>query len=459
MSFENYHLSKGVSIVTDTVPGPESLKLLEKQANLEGNNRSYPRGIPLAFERALGSIIQDVDGNQFMDFFAGCGVLNVGHNNPDVMADVEKQQKKLIHSLDFPTPVKIDFMETLNAALPGELQGNVKFNFCGPAGTDAVEAALKIAKINTRRHTVIAFQGAYHGMTMGALSVTAHLHHRSQLSCLEPGVHFMPYSYCYRCPFGREPRSCHLECARYLRTSLENPCSGIEKPAAIILEPVQAEGGNLIPKKEFLEEILQLGHDLEIPVIFDEIQSGFYRTGPLFSFQHFDVVPDIITLSKGLGGIGLPIAMVIYRKALDTWLKGTHAGTFRGHQLSMAAAASALRFVKAHQLETHVMELGRFMLENLKEIGEKSRFIGDVRGIGLLLGIEYVKNKETKEPFPEMVQQLREKLYQEGLLVEVGGHYSNVLRFLPPLITTKTMAQKGMEIFETVNRRLERDMS
>jgi len=459
MNFESYHLSKKASIRTGEVPGPESLKLLEKQADLEGNNRSYPQSIPVAFERALGSIIEDVDGNHFIDFFAGCGVLNVGHNNRDVLADVEKQQKKLIHSLDFPTKTKIELMEELNASLPDGLKGNIKFNFCGPAGTDAVEAALKIAKINTQRYTVIAFQGAYHGMTMGSLAVTAHLHHRKLVPCLEPGIHFMPYCYCYRCPFGRDAESCHLECAAYLRNTLENPCSGIEKPAAIILEAVQAEAGNIIPKQEFLEAIVQLGHDLEIPVIFDEIQSGFYRTGPLFSFEHFNVIPDIITVSKGLGGIGLPIALTIFKKSLDTWEKGTHAGTFRGNQLSMAASTSALRFAKSHNLEKYVKELGKELLAHLQEIGKKSKFIGDVRGIGLFLGIEYVKNKKTKKPFPEIVAQLRKKCYQNGLLVEVGGHYSNVLRFLPPLITTREIAQNAIEIFEKVNAQLEREIS
>jgi diaminobutyrate-2-oxoglutarate transaminase len=459
MSFESYHLSEGASIVTESVPGPESRRLLKKQGDLEGNNRSYPQSIPVAFERALGTIIEDVDGNQFIDFFAGCGVLNVGHNNKDVLADVEAQQKKLIHALDFPTRAKIEFMEEFNSSLPDELQGNVKFNFCGPAGTDAVEAALKIAKINTQRHTIIAFQGAYHGMTMGALSVTAHLHHRKQVPCLEPGVHFMPYSYCYRCPFGKNADSCRLECAQYLRNTLDNPCSGIETPAAIIVEPIQAEGGNIIPRQGFLEEIVQLGRDLDIPVIFDEIQSGFYRTGPLFSFEHFNAIPDIITISKGLGGIGMPIAVTIFKKSLDAWVKGTHAGTFRGNQLSMAAGVSALRFAKAHNLEKYVNQLGKDMLEDLKEIQKKSKFIGDVRGMGLFFGIEYVKDKETKEPFPGIVQQLRKRCYENGLLVEVGGHYSNVLRFLPPLITTRKIAQKGIEIFEKVNARLEQEMS
>ncbi len=458
MDFESYHLADNAAIVTDTVPGPHSLELLEKQHEMESRNRSYPQSIPLAFERALGSIIEDVDGNRFIDFFAGCGVLNVGHNNRDVMADVEKQQKQLIQSLDFPTRNKIAFMEELHAALPRELQGNVKFNFCGPTGADAVEAALKIAKISSQRHTIIAFQGGYHGMTNGALSVTAHLHHRKKLPSLEPGVHFMPYSYCYRCQFGQQPDSCGLECVRYLRSALENPCSGVEKPAAVIIEPVQGEGGNIIPREGFLEEIVQIGRDLEIPVIFDEIQAGFYRTGPFFSFEHSRAVPDIITMSKGLGGIGMPIAVTIYKKSLDLWEKGTHVGTFRGNQVSIAAGASAIRFSKKHNLEKYVRELGKEMLENLRRIQERSRFIGEVRGTGLFLGIEYVKDKKSRQPYPEIVQQLRKRCYENGLLVEVGGHYSNVIRFMPPLITTQKIAHNGIEIFEKVNAQLEREI-
>lgn len=458
MNFKEYHLCEDASIITGTVPGPNSLKLLQTQQELEANNRSYAQDIPLAFERALGSIIEDVDGNRFIDFFAGCGVLNVGHNNRMVMADVAAQQEKLVHSLDFPTKLKIELMRELNAALPAGLRGNVKFNFCGPTGADAVETALKIARINTQRHTIIAFQGAYHGMTGGALSITSHLYHRKRLPSLFPGVHFMPYSYCYRCLFGKEHANCNLECATYLRKALENPCSGIEKPAAIIVEPVQGEAGTIIPQPGFLEEIVRLGHEQEIPVIFDEIQSGFYRCGPLFSFENFNATPDIITVSKGFGGIGMPIALTIFRKSLDTWEKGAHAGTFRGNQLSMAASVSALRFAKSNNLGRYVKDLGSEMLEHLKEIQAKSRFIGDVRGTGMFFGVEYVKDKESKEPFPAIVQQLRKKCYENGLLVEVGGHFSNVIRFLPPLITTKTIARNGIEIFEKANAQLEREL-
>lgn len=458
MAFEKYHLSEKASIITKKVPGENSLTLLERQEELEGNNRSYPRAIPIAMERARGAIIEDVDGNRYLDFFAGCGVLNLGHNNPDILADVARQQEKLIQALDFPTKVKIKFMEELNSVLPDELRGKVKINFCGPTGADAVEAALKIAKINTRRHSIISFQGAYHGMTSGALSITAHLYHRKQLPGLEPGIHFMPFCYCYRCAFGKEPDTCTLECAQYIRANLENPCSGIEKPAAIILEPVQGEGGTIVPKEGFLEAVGQIAHDFDIPVIFDEIQAGFYRTGPFLSFQHSRAVPDLFTMSKGLGGIGMPIAVVVYKKHLDTWERGTHAGTFRGNQLSIAAAASALGFAKRHHIREYVKKMGKDILGNLKYLQKKSRFIGDVRGCGLMLGIEYVKNKKTKTPFPGIVNTLRKRCCENGLLVEVGGHYGNVVRFLPPLVITENIAQNALEIFERVNGELEKEI-
>ena len=211
-----------------------------------------------------------------------------------------------------------------------------------------------------------------------------------------------------------------------------------------------------MPKAGYLEEIVEIGNQRDILVIFDEIQAGFYRTGPLFSFEHSNAVPDIITMSKGLGGIGMPIAVTIFRKELDTWEKGTHAGTFRGNQMSIAAGASAIKFVKDNNVEQHVEALGKEIMERLEKIREKSRFIGDVRGLGLFIGIEYVKDKTSKEPFPEIVGELRKELYRNGLLVEAGGHYSNVLRFLPPLITTREIASNALDIFERVHDQLEK---
>jgi diaminobutyrate-2-oxoglutarate transaminase len=460
MVFKKYHLSEEACIITEKVPGDKSIKLLKKQENMESSNRSYPISIPIALELAEGSIVEDVDGNRYIDFFAGCGVLNVGHNNKDILTDIKKQQKKLIHALDFPTKIKIDLMKELNSILPDKLKKKIKINFCGPTGADAVEAALKIGKIHTQRHSIISFQGSFHGMTNGALSVTGHLYHKKKLPSLEPGIHFMPYCYCYRCAFGKQKESCNLECVKFIIENLENPCSGIEKPAAIIIEPVQGEGGTIVPKEGFINEIVRIGLEFNIPIIFDEIQSGFYRTGPFFSFENFNgAIPDIITMSKGLGGIGMPIAITIFKKELDHWSKGTHSGTFRGNQLSIAAALSAIKFSKRHNLTKYVKELGREMLDYLLAIQKKSKFIGDVRGIGMMFGVEYVKDKKEKTPFPEIVSEIRKHCYENGLMVEVGGHYSNVIRFLPPLITTKKIAYNGIEIFEKVNAQVEQKVT
>jgi len=455
--FSKYHLSENAKIITNSVPGKESLKLLEIQEKVESNNISYPRGIPIAFDLAKGAIVQDVDGNQYIDFLSGCGVLNLGHNNPDIIKDLKKFQGKITQAVDFPTKTKMDFIKNLLDILPESLIGKYKVNFGGPTGSDAVEAALKLARINTKRHTVIAFQGGYHGMTMGALSVTSKLSHREKTPPLIPGVHFMPFCNLYRCPFGKNKKSCKEECLRYFEYVLEDPSSGIDKPCAIIIEPVQGEGGTCIPKKGWLEKITNIARKNNALVIFDEIQVGFYRTGKLFSFEHTHAIPDIIIMSKGIGGIGFPLSLIIYNKALDKWDAGTHIGTFRGNQLGMAAGISAMKFVKNMELELHVEKLGKEMLSSLKSLKNNSKYIGDVRGIGMMLGIEYVKDKKSKDPFPKMAQNVRKMCYENGLLVEIGGHYNNVIRFLPPLIITPKIANNGLAIFKRANSLAEKD--
>ena len=455
--FEEYHLSDNAKIITKSVPGPKSIELLKIQERLESNNRSYPRGIPLAFDLAKGAIIQDVDGNRYIDFFAGCGVLNLGHNNPDILDTLKRYEGKIVQAVDFPTSVKIDFMQHLLALLPKTLRGKCKMNFGGPTGADAVETALKLARINTGRHSIIAFHGGYHGMTMGALSVTSKLSHKNKIPPLIPGVHFMPYCSPYRCPFAKGSSKCKKECSQYFKNVLENPHSGIDKPAAIIIEPVQGEGGTYIPSRGWLEEITKIARQNRILVIFDEVQSGFYRTGKLFAFEYTRAVPDIITMSKGIGGIGFPLSLIIYRKSLDIWSPGTHMGTFRGNQIAMEAGISAMEFIKKTRLVTHSGKMGREILNSLRSTQKDSKFIGDVRGIGMMFGIEYVKNKRNKEPFPEIARLVRKRCYENGLLVEIGGYYDNVIRFLPPLILTPTIARNGLEIFKKANRLAEKN--
>lgn len=454
--YSSFHYGEEPYIVSKSIPVENSRNLLSKQEQYESNNRSYPRSMPIGLRNALGSTLEDVDGNKFLDFFSGCGVVNLGHNNPVIMERMKRQMERVIHALDFPTEIKVAFMEKLNACLPESLRDKVKFNFCGPTGADAVEAGIKLARINTKREAVFSFHGAFHGMTAGALSVTCNDYNRKAMGNKSAPVHFFPYSYCYRCPFGKRPESCKLQCATFLRSALENPSSGVDIPAAIIIEPIQGEGGSIIPREGYLEEIVKIGNDYNIPVIFDEIQVGFYRTGKLFSFEHTAAVPDLITVSKGIGGIGMPLAILILRNELDKWTKATHTGTFRGNQLSIAAGAAALSFVKDTDVLENAAAVGKHMLQTLEDMKKRSKFIGEVRGRGLIFGVEYVKNLKTRVPFPELVKELREECLQKGLLFEVGGHYDNVIRFLPPLVTTKKMADNFLRIYDIAHQKLER---
>jgi diaminobutyrate-2-oxoglutarate transaminase len=448
--FNIFHLSNDVRIVSETIPGPESQKLLKRQKEIEGNIVSYPVKMPIAIKRAKGAIIEDVDGNRFIDFFAGCGVVNVGHCNPDVLEYVKEQQELLIHALDFPTQNKIDLIEKILNELPAEIRDDFKVSFCGPTGSDAVEAAIKLAKHKTGRETIIAFHGSYHGMTSGALSLTSNNFFRNEISSLIPNVHFIPYSYCYRCPLKRDNQNCQLDCASYLEYILENPHSGISKPAAILIEPIQGEGGNVVPKEGYLEKIIEIANKHDIVVIFDEIQSGFYRTGKFLASQNGTAVPDIYTISKGLGGVGFPISAIIYKKSIESWGPGFHVGTFRGNQVSIAASHGAFDFVKKHEIEKHTLEMSAYLFEHLNRLSQESSIIGEVRGVGLLIGIEFVKDKESKEPFPEIIKQIRSAAFQQGLLFEVGGHFNNVIRFVPPLIINKEIIDNAIQIFQKV---------
>lgn len=450
-SFRNYHLSESQKIVTKSVPGKRSLKLLRIQAKLESNNRSYPRSIPLVFDLAKGAVVQDVDGNRYIDFFSGCGVLNLGHNNPKIVEDLRSYEGSIMQAVDLATEAKINFIRKLFSLFPNVLKNKCKINFGGPTGADAIESAIKLARINTGRHSIIAFQGGYHGMTAGALSVSSKLKHRASVNPLIPGVHFMPYCNCYRCAFDLDYRKCKMECFKYLKNCIENPHSGIDKPAAILVEPIQGEGGTNIPREDWLEKVTQVARNNDILVIFDEIQAGFFRTGKLFSFEHTNAVPDIIAMSKGVGGIGFPLSLIIYDKKLDTWEPGTHIGTFRGNQLAMVAGTSAMNLIIDEHVGEHVQVIGEAIMAELKEIQKDNMFIGDVRGTGMMFGIEYVSDKKTKRPFPEMARVVRKLCYEMGLLVEIGGLYDNVVRFLPPLIITPEIMKNGISIFEKAN--------
>lgn len=451
MDFRHLSFDNAPSITT-TPPGPRSKEYLAFQASHEASAVSYPKGLPLALQRGRGATVEDVDGNVYIDFFGGAGVMAVGHANPEVIAAAELQLRELTHALDFPTPARRSLVEALLSVLPSAL---TRVFFGGPTGSDAVESAVKLARLNTGRVPLVAFEGSYHGMTSGALSLTSGRPYKGRFLPLIPEVHFVPYAYCYRCAFGKTPNTCDTHCAKYLEHVLEDPHSGVCPPAAVVVEPVQGEGGSIVPPPEFLPKVREICDRHQVLMIADEIQAGFCRTGRMFAIEHTGTIPDILTMSKALGGVGLPISAIAYREALNTWPAGAHIGTFRGNVVAYAAGAAALGFMLRHDLAGHAMCLGEQILAMLREVERDSQFVGEVRGKGLMLGVEFVTDKSTKEPAPQLASRVRTLCHGRGLLIEIGGHYSNVARFLPPLVLTDDLARKGVEIFADAVRDLE----
>lgn len=419
--------------------------MLSEQERFEGSAVSYPRGIPIAIESGRGATIRDVDGNTFIDFFAGAGVLNVGHGNPSVVAAAGEQQKLLVHALDFPTPAKLRLIQALRPLLPGRLAERAKFHFGGPTGSDAVESAIKLAQIHTGRRGIIAFHGSYHGMTGTALSASSD----SSLPGRQIGpVHFLPYPYTYRGTLDRdEETSPQLAGVALLESCLADPLSGVTKPAAVIVEPIQGEGGTVVPPAGFLREVRRVTAEHDVLLIVDEIQTGFGRTGSMFACEEEGISPDIVTLSKALGGIGYPVSCIAYEERCDDWQPGAHIGTFRGHQVGMAAGAAAIDYIQNTALIDHARDLGDMALAFLRTAAENLPAIGDVRGRGLFIGVELVRDLESKEPWPELARNLRSACADRGLIFEIGGHFGNVVRFLPPLVISRSLLEDGLQIF------------
>ncbi|MCK6500000.1 MAG: diaminobutyrate--2-oxoglutarate transaminase family protein, partial [Nitrospira sp.] len=327
-----------------------------------------------------------------------------------------------------------------------------KIQFCGPSGADAVEAALKLVKIATGRRTILAFHGAYHGMTHGALGLMGHLAPKQAIVGLMPEVHFLPFPYEYRCPFGVGGEKGMRLSASYIERMLDDPNSGVVEPAAMILEVVQGEGGVIPAAKTWLQDIRRMTQARGIPLIVDEVQTGLGRTGRLFAFEHADIVPDVVVLSKAIGG-GLPLSVVVYRPEWDRWTAGAHAGTFRGNQLAMATGLATMEFITAERIDEHAARMGERLSGLLRPIQAASRSIGDVRGRGLMVGVEIVARDEALDlpgghpSAPGLASRIQHEALRRGLILELGGRHNSVVRFLPPLIVTAEQIDTIAAIF------------
>lgn len=446
--FSDLSFKEAPKIVTE-IPGPKSKSIINRDMIFDSSTVGYPRTFPISFEEGKGATVKDVDGNVYIDFFSGMSVLNFGHSNPYIMKYVKEQQDKLIHCLDFPTPARLEFLQKLNDIAPLGLKHNCKILLTAPTGQDAVTAAIRLSKISKKRNTILAFWGSYHGSVgeAGAASSWSGPHKSLNLP-MTPDVHFAPFPYCYRCPIQRTYPGCSLECFDFLKDVLENGFSGVCEPAAIILEPIQGEGGIHIPPREFMQELRRVTTEKGILLICDEIQSGLGRTGKMWAIEHFDVTPDALASAKSLGGIGIPLAACFYKKELDTLPPGTIAGTFRGNVMGIAAGIGALDFIKEANLLSHVEEMSKVLNKGLKKLSEKYEVIGDVRQLGLFAGLEFVKDRNTKEPWKEFLDGVLLECLKRGLLVWKAGHYFNVLRMLPSLIITEELINKSITILE-----------
>ena len=421
----------------------DSTPLLQRQTQRESNARSYPRRIPLELKRAQGVYVEDSRGQVYIDCLAGAGTLALGHNHPVVVEAIQKTLASGVplHTLDLSTAVKDAFVQTLFDLLPGDFAKDARIQFCGPTGADAVEAALKLARTATGRQSVLAFHGAYHGMTLGTLSISGNLGPKSALGGLLSGVQFLPYPHEYRCPFGLSGEQSIDTNLHYIRHLLSDPESGVTQPAAMILETVQGEGGVIPAPDRWLQGLRAITREHGIPLILDEIQCGIGRTGDLFAFERSSITPDVITLSKAIGG-GLPLSVVVYRGELDQWQPGAHAGTFRGNQLAMAAGDATLRFIQREGITGHVRSVGARLNTLLQGLQAEFDWVGDVRGRGLMLGMEIVdpsRNDGAGRPVAdgERARKLQRACLERGLIVELGGRHGATVRFLPPLIISE----------------------
>jgi len=423
--------------------------LLERQRRLESNARSYPRRLPIALARAKGVYVEDVEGRVFIDCLAAAGTLVLGHNHPVPREAMERafRDELPLQTLDLATPVKDRFIQDLFSLLPSELAARARIQFCGPTGTDAVEAALKLVKTATGRSTMLSFHGAYHGMSHGSLSLMGSLGPKRDVGPMMADVQFLPYPYAFRCPFGIGGEPGETAGLRYIQTLLSDPESGVRAAAGMILEAVQGEGGVVPASDRWLRELRRITRAATVPLILDEVQTGLGRTGRFFAFQHADIVPDVLVLSKAIGG-GLPMSVVIYDEALDRWKPGAHAGTFRGNQLAMAAGSATIQFIRSERLDLHAEAMGQRLRGHLVELQRRHAFIGDVRGRGLMLGMEIVDPAAAPAPATSLgpgprpthgrlAAALQHACIRRGLIVELGGRDGSTMRFLPPLIITE----------------------
>ena len=399
----------------------------------ESEVRSYCRNFPAVFTKAKGPVITAEDGKEYIDFFCGAGALNYGHNHDYIKSRIIEylMEDGIIHSLDMFTAAKRDFIDFFESAILEPRGFNYKIQFPGPTGTNAVEAALKLARKVKGRNNIFAFMGAFHGMTLGSLSMTTDRDSRNGAGVVLTDVTHIPAPYMFP----------EFDVIDYMQTLIDDDHSGVSKPAAVFIEPVQADGGIHVFSVEFLQRLREFCTKNDILLVCDDIQVGSARTGYYFSFERANIVPDIVTLSKSIGGYGMPFALVLFKPELDVWSPGEHNGTFRGSQLSIVAAKAGLELMLNEEVEANVRRKSAIIKEYLDKIKDIHPDF-DVRGIGFIWGVDCNKVK------PDAVSRaIVRECFDNGLIVERAGRNNDVVKLMPCLITDEETLRKGMEIF------------
>jgi 4-aminobutyrate aminotransferase len=434
-----------------TPPGPKAKKIVERDSAVI--SPSFGRAYPLVIERGEGSIVVDVDGNEFIDMNAGLAVCSVGHSHPKVVKAIKDQVDKFIHYsyTDFYYDDYVDLGEKLHDLVPGD---HKKKFFYGNSGAESIEAAMKVARWHTGRQGYIAYIGSFHGRTLGAVSLTASKpYQRARFAPLIPGVEHIFYPYCYRCPFNLECPSCGYACVDYIDEYMFHRYVPPEEVAMLIAEPIQGEGGYVVPPDGYFPRLKKLLDKYGILFASDEVQAGMGRTGKWFGIEHFGVVPDIVCMAKGIAA-GMPLGVMASRADIQDWKPGSHASTFGGNPVSCATALAVLDIIKSENLLENAQKQGKLIKDRLNEMKDRHPMIGDVRGKGLMVGVELVKDKTTKEYAQKETGEVMMECFRNGLAIVNCG--INVIRWMPPLTITSDLVEPALEIFEKSLTKIEK---
>ncbi len=432
------------------LPGPRAKAIIDRDHSVV--SPSYTRSYPLVIARGSGAMVEDVDGNVFLDCAAGIAVNSTGHSHPDVVRAITDQAQKFLHmsGTDFYYEPQVRLAEELAAVVP--ITGGVR-SFFGNSGTEAVEACLKLSRYTTGRMNVIAFLGGFHGRSMGALSLTASKAlQRRGFGPMPPGVYHAPYPDCYRCPLGLKAENCQAECLGYLEDQIFVHLVSPDEVAAVIVEPIQGEGGYVVAPDQFLQRLRALASAHDILLVADEVQSGMGRSGKMFAMEFSRVEPDMMAMAKGIAS-GLPLGVAVARSGLMAWPPGSHASTFGGNPVSCAAALATLKLLK-DRLIANAADVGGYLMDGLTALMAKHPLIGDVRGRGLMVGVELVRDRQTKERAVEERDAAVNGAFARGLLLLGAG--KNAIRFSPPLVITRAQADIAVRIFDDTLTEVER---